>query len=102
MEACESGHLKKTASFMAAFAYKQHKWALLLHIANNNSGDPVIEQFKLLTLIELECYDELIECISSWSTHENFKISKDVVCSTPSNYNKLTAEFVFSLIFGYS
>lgn len=69
---------------MAAFAYKQQKWAQALHIANNNSGDPIIEQIKLLTLIELECYDELIECISLWSKDERFlniKISKDVVCS---------------------
>lgn len=78
---------------MAAFAYKQRKWAQALHITANNIGDPVIQQIKLLTLIELECYDEVIDCISSWSMNERFskmKISKDVVYSTPSNYIKLS------------
>lgn len=70
---------------MVAFAYKQRKWSQALHLANKYSGVSVIEQIKLLTLIELECYDELIECISLWARDERFskiQLSKDVVCST--------------------
>lgn len=99
IEASGSGCLKKTAAFMVAFAYKQHKLAQALHIANKYPGDSAIEQIKLLALIELECFDEIIECISLWSRDERFskvQISKDVVCSTPSsNHIKLSADFVY-------
>lgn len=83
IEVSEFGYLKKTASFMAAFAFKQRKWGQLMRITNKNPGNPIIEQIKLLTWLELACDDELIECISSWVTDERFsnvKISNNVVC----------------------
>lgn len=78
----ESGQFKRTALFMAALAYKQKQWIVALEISKNLTGNPIIEHIKLLTLIEIQCYDEMIVCLSSWSTDEKLlkvKLWKDAV-----------------------
>lgn len=80
----ESSQFKKTALFMATLAYKQKQWIIALEISKNLPGNPVIEHIKLLTLIEMQYYDEFIECLSSWSTDEKMlkiKLWKETVYS---------------------
>lgn len=80
----ESGQFKKAALFMAALAYKQKQWFIALDISKNLPGNPVIEHIKLLALIEMQYYDEIIECLLSWSTDE--KLSKIKLWKETVNY----------------
>lgn len=80
----ESGQFKKTVLFMAALAYKQKQWFAALEISKNLPANPVIDHIKLLTLMEMQYYDEFIECLSSWTTDEKLlkiKLWKETVCS---------------------
>lgn len=56
---------------------------ITLEIANMLNKNSLIEQIKLLTLLELNCYNETIECLSNWLNDEELhkpRLIMDIVC----------------------
>lgn len=69
---------------MAALALNQKKWTIVLEIGQSIENSYIMEQMKLLTLAELNYFNEMIHGLSIWQTNEKLlkhKISKNVVCS---------------------
>lgn len=84
LEVSETNQFKKSPLFMATLAYKQKEYFVAMDISKTLPGNPVAEHIKLMTLIEMQYYDEIIECLGHWSTDEKLlkiKLWKETVYS---------------------